>query len=249
MRRARNAEGELAAFGKLGACYQEIGDWQAAEKYASDGLAQASRLQLPLREADFHTGLGMMMTELKRHKNALEHYKTATSLYFEHNAVEKESAVLALLARAAGQCRNVRTLWIATARAITLCGTVSQQLGIMLVTVVAQSIRMAVQIGDWPATRAGLTTVLTAFENARNSGPDTATAGAILILTMKWVTGEDLATCNGIARQLDQSTGGKLELAAWFSAPYASTSQKSRYSFGKTIDDQIAQWKIVFMNS
>ncbi|WP_436496240.1 hypothetical protein [Actinokineospora sp. HUAS TT18] len=214
---------ELAAVGRLGMCHRARGDLAAAERYAMTGLAQAQRMGGPAQLAAFHYDVGVVLQLRDRPTEALAHHRAAAQLMVDRGAWELAAGFLDAFARCAAGLGDADALWTAVVWGSRICASAQERLWSLVVPVVVEAAKVAIDCGRPATTNRGLTefAALVDTQDPDLVPPPVRLLGEVSALLRLWLTGTADPVVIGLAQYVDSKTGGALELADFVAVPYA----------------------------
>ena len=221
-RLSSNDRAELSAVGRLGACYREKGDLDAAERYAKEGLAQAEKLGIPVEVAAFHGDVGAILTLKDRHAEALPHYREAIGIFSQAGAWELCIGTVADLARSGSRLGDTETLWHAAIWGSQICEIVEKDKWSALLPVIIGSVKEAIEAGAPHVSESGISGLasVTMSEKPDEQPMQMRLLGAITFLLSRWISGADHSDITELADHLDSQTGNSFGLKDFVAVPY-----------------------------
>ncbi|MET8850925.1 hypothetical protein [Amycolatopsis sp. NPDC004625] len=214
---------EVTAIGRLALCHLDRGDFDAAQRLATTGLAHATRLDEPKEAAAFHHDLGRIAARRGRLGEAVEHYGRSVAVALDCGLWELAAGVVTAMADVAGRGPDVDALWAAATWTAVLCGLVPEPLWSPLLQLLVDAVKQAVTTGPMSTTRRALTVVAEVAAPGFRADLVPSTFVYHLARTLaRWVAGEDPAATAAEAIALDVQTGEALALKEFMATPYVA---------------------------
>ncbi|MFT7834741.1 tetratricopeptide repeat protein [Saccharothrix sp. BKS2] len=214
--------GELTALRLLGACHRERGDLAGARHRAETGLARAEQLGSAPDVASFHDDLGGVLTAQGEHAEALGHYRHAVEKLVAGGAWERGAELLPHLAVGAVRAGDPEALWTAALCGGLICEVAPRPVWASLVPLVVDSMKRAIETGPRELTQRGMTDFASAVTAGRREDMPTQVGllADVVVVLLAWLMDRVDRGVLGLARELDRTSGGVLDLVAYLSVPY-----------------------------
>jgi tetratricopeptide (TPR) repeat protein len=225
----RNDRGELAAVGRLGACYLQKGDLEAALRSARQGLEQAERLAVLKETASFHVDIARVLTEKELHQEALPHYREAVIILGNVGSWELGGASIVRLAECAYQINDAETLWLVAIWGSQFCEKLEQhQLAQVIPPIVVRALKKAIELSSPETTQDHMQRLaaVTMSDKPEEQPEQMRFLGAVVFLCWTWLGGGSHTEAVDFARYLDNQTDTVFELEEFVSVPHSRRPDK-----------------------
>ncbi|GAA1290930.1 tetratricopeptide repeat protein [Saccharothrix xinjiangensis] len=214
--------GELAALRRLVACHRDRGDLDGARRCAAAGLARAEQLGAAPEVASFHDDLGGVLTAQGEHAEALGHYRHAVEKLVATGAWERGAELLPHLAVGAVRAGDPGALWTAALCGGLICEVAPRTVWASLVPLVVDSMKRAIETGPRELTQRGMTDFASAVTAGRREDmpAQVGILADVVVVLLAWLMDRVDRGVLGLARELERTTGGVLDLTGYLSVPY-----------------------------
>ncbi|MBY8849163.1 tetratricopeptide repeat protein [Saccharothrix longispora] len=225
---------ELVALRLLGGCHRDRGELETAQHYAAVGLARAEQLGAAAEVASFHDDLGGLLTARGEHAKALEHYRHAVEKLVATGAWERGAELLPHLAVGAVRAGDPEALWTTALCGGLVCEVAPREVWASLVPLVVDSMKRAIETGPFELTERGMTDFASAVTAGRREDMpfQVGLLADVVVVLLAWLMGRVERDVLRLARELDRSSGGVLDLAAYVSVPFAERVRAPRPTSG-----------------
>ncbi|MEU4805207.1 tetratricopeptide repeat protein [Actinosynnema sp. NPDC023587] len=214
---------ELAALRELGACHRDLGELETARHCAEVAVALAERLGGPLDVAACLDELGRVLTRGGDHAAALEHYRHAVELLVAKGEWERGAALLPHLAVGAVRAGDPGALWTTALCGGLICEIAPRATWAVVVPLVVDSMRRAIETGPQELTERGMTDFAHAVTTGkRDDMPfQVGVLADVVVVLLAWLMDRVDRDIVAFARELDTATGGVLDLSGYIAVPHA----------------------------
>ncbi|MFD7656364.1 hypothetical protein ACFV4N_20535 [Actinosynnema sp. NPDC059797] len=227
--------GELAALRRLVACHRDLGDLDGARRCAAAGLARAEQLDAAAEVALFHDDLGGVLTAQGEHAEALGHYRHAVEKLVATGAWERGAELLPHLAVGAVRAGDPEALWTAALCGGLICEVAPRPVWASLVPLVVDSMKRAIETGPRELTQRGMTDFASAVTAGRREDvpAQVGMLADVVVVLLAWLMDRVDRGVLGLARELERTSGGVLDLVGYLSVPY-ERRLRARHAGGPT---------------
>ncbi|MEU5692161.1 tetratricopeptide repeat protein [Actinosynnema sp. NPDC020468] len=221
-REVKDEHAELEAVRLLGWCHRDRGDHETALHYGRVALALAERLHVPAEVAAAHEDLGLVLTLRREHPAALEHHRHAVETAVAHGEWALGAELLPRLAVGAVRASDPEALWTTALCGGLICETARPAVWQSLVPLVVDSMRRAIETGPPELTERGMTDFASAVTAGRREAmpPQVRILADVVVVLLAWLMNRVDDGVTAFAREVDTTTGGVLNLAAYVSVPH-----------------------------
>ncbi|MGM1059217.1 hypothetical protein [Saccharothrix sp. Mg75] len=233
-RAERDGRQELVALRLLGGCHRDRGELETARHYASVGLARAEQLGAAAEVATFHDDLGGLFAARGEHAKALEHYRHAVEKLVATGAWERGAELLPHLAVGAVRAGDPEALWTTALCGGLICEVAPREVWASLVPLVVDSMKRAIETGPFELTERGMTDFASAVTAGRREDMpfQVGLLSDVVVVLLAWLMGRVERDVLRLARELDRSSGGVLDLVGYVSVPFAERARLPRPTSG-----------------
>ncbi|MFI2765243.1 tetratricopeptide repeat protein [Streptomyces echinatus] len=219
-RRATDDRGELTAYGFLAQALLAGGELDKAERYVRIGLEQARRLDEPRQEAAFLSDLGLVLAERNHHADAVTAFRDAISILGRLSIWDEYARTLFLLNPSAAAAGDPNGLWMVVVHGTAVYPHLHHDLRSAMFDPIVEAFKNTLRYGRPPVTE-----VLQLLDTVSGGDPDVLPPDMLVIgdlaaMAMSWMDGTDQPRVVRRAKELDEQTGGRFALAAYFGRPY-----------------------------